>query len=94
MRNSAISQILRPTKTDAGGGPETGMQVGMALAEEFAREFGGAYCICAATCAQRDLFSSRRAVPSRAIGRRKRGLASLRLVREHKCFETHRFHYY
>ena len=31
MRNSAISQILRPTKTDAGGGPETGMQVGMAL---------------------------------------------------------------
>ena len=31
MRNSAVSQILRPTKTDAGGGPETGMQVGMAL---------------------------------------------------------------
>ena len=30
MRNSAVSQILRPTKTDAGGGPETGMQVGMA----------------------------------------------------------------
>ena len=34
MRNSAVSQILRPTKTDAGGGPETGMQVGMALKGE------------------------------------------------------------
>ena len=29
--SSTASQILRPTKTDAGGEPETGMQFGMAL---------------------------------------------------------------
>ena len=63
MRYSAIPQILRPTKTDAGGGPETGMQVGMAL-DTFARKLPLPYIIVPEVILRAHLFMKNHALPT------------------------------
>ena len=55
--SSTFSQILRPTKTDAGGGPEAGMQFGMAVVEKESLTLGahapegyGSCPVCVSVC--------------------------------------------